>query len=54
MPMNDKKNPLVEMCCNFLIGLDSFINEKFEPKIANIFLYISLSICFGCLKEPSH
>ena len=23
-------------------------------KVANIFLYISLNMCFGCLKEPSH
>ena len=26
----------------------------FERKIANIFLPVSLNICFGCSKEPSH
>ena len=29
-------------------------NRFFYPKIANIFLPIILSICFGCSKEPSH
>ena len=28
--------------------------EKCQCKIAIIFLSISLSMCFGCLKEPSH
>ena len=26
----------------------------FERKIVNIFLPISLNMCFGCSKEPSH
>ena len=29
------------------------INKKFERKIVNIFLPISLNISFGCSKEPS-
>ena len=33
------------------MGLDKQI---FQSKIVNIFLPIILSICFGCLKEPSH
>ena len=28
--------------------------EKFESKIGNIFLSISLSKCIVCSKEPSH
>ena len=32
-------------------GLD---RQKFQIKIVNIFLPITLSICFGCSKEPSH
>ena len=28
--------------------------QKFWAKIVNIFLPISLNICFGCSKEPSH
>ena len=28
--------------------------QIFEPKIVNIFLYVSFNICFGCSKEPSH
>ena len=30
------------------------INNIFERKIVNIFLPISLDLCFGCSKEPSH
>ena len=33
-----------------LIGPD----KHCECKIVNIFLSISLKICFGCSKEPSH
>ena len=29
-------------------------NQKIEYKVVNIFLSISLNICFGCSKEPSH
>ena len=29
------------------------MNKIFERKIVNIFLPISLNICFGCSKEPS-
>ena len=28
-------------------------NKKIQPKIVNIFLPISFTICFGCSKEPS-
>ena len=35
----------------FSTGLDK---KSFERKIVNIFLPISLNICFGCSKEPSH
>ena len=31
-----------------------FINKIFEHKIVNIFLPISINICFGWSKEPSH
>ena len=34
-----------------IIGLDK---QNFEREIVNIFLPVSLNICFGCLKEPSH
>ena len=34
-----------------IIGLDK---PNFERKIVNIFIPISLSICFGCSKGPSH
>ena len=30
------------------------IHQTFEHKIVIIFLPISLSICFGCSKEPTH
>ena len=30
------------------------INKIFEHKFVNIFLTISLNICFVCSKEPSH
>ena len=30
------------------------INKKFQNKNVNIFIPISLNICFGCSKEPSH
>ena len=30
------------------------INKIFEGIIVNIFLSISVNICFGCSKEPSH
>ena len=30
------------------------INKIFESKFVNIFLTISLNICFVCSKEPSH
>ena len=33
------------------LGLDK---QSFERKIVNIFLPISLNMCFGCSKEPSH
>ena len=33
------------------IGFDYKI---YDGKIVNIFLSISLNICFGCSKEPSH
>ena len=32
-------------------GLDK---QNFQRKIENIFLPVNFSICFGCLKEPSH
>ena len=35
---------------NVGIGLDKI----YERKIVNISLPISLNICFGCPKEPSH
>ena len=35
----------------FYIGL---VKQKFQRKIVIIFLYISLNMCFGCSKEPSH
>ena len=31
-----------------------YIKEIFERIIVNISLPISLNICFGCSKEPSH
>ena len=34
-----------------ITGLDK---QNFERKIVNIFLPISLNICFGYTKEPSH
>ena len=30
------------------------VKQKCQPKIAIIFLSISLNMCFGCSKEPSH
>ena len=30
------------------------VNKKFGRKNVNIFLPISLNICFGCSKEQSH
>ena len=30
------------------------LSKIFERKIAIIFLCISLNMCFGCSKEPSH
>ena len=36
---------------NHITGLDKQI---FERKIVNTFLPISLNVCFGCSKEPSH
>ena len=30
------------------------IEKNFELRFMNIFLSISLNICFGCAKEPSH
>ena len=30
------------------------VNQIFERKIVIIFLSISLNMCFGCSKEPSH
>ena len=30
------------------------LSKIFERKIATIFLLISLNMCFGCSKEPSH
>ena len=30
------------------------ISKSFRHTIVNIFLPISLTICFGCSKEPSH
>ena len=41
------------------IGLSNWIsyvviNKKIGCKIVNIFLSISLNMCFGCSKEPSH
>ena len=30
------------------------VNNIFERKIVNIFLPITLNICFSCSKEPSH
>ena len=35
----------INMVCN---------HKKFERKIVNIFLPVSLNICFGCSKERSH
>ena len=32
----------------------SKVKQKSKRKIASIFLSISLNMCFGCLKEPSH
>ena len=31
-----------------------WISKILELKIVNIFLPISLNLCFGCSKEPSH
>ena len=51
---------------NFLLHARCFIMEKiegtvtvgktigFERMIVNYFLPISLNICFGCPREPSH
>ena len=36
-----------------MIFLDSD-KQNFECKIVNIFLPISLNVCFGCLKYPQH
>ena len=30
------------------------MNKNFQRKNVNIFLAVIFSICFGCLKEPSH
>ena len=30
------------------------VKQKFQRKIVIIFLNISLNMCFGCSKEPSH
>ena len=40
------------MKCIYTTGL--LINDILVPKIVNIFLFISLYICFGCSKEPSY
>ena len=40
-------------CLSFYSSIDP--DRKFcEPKIVIFFLPISLNMCFGCLKEPSH
>ena len=36
------------------IKSQALINKNFQRNIANIFLPIIFSICFGCSKEPSH
>ena len=38
---------------NFSENYSGFDKQIFERKIVNIFLPISLIICFGCSKEPS-
>ena len=46
-------------CCNYHAHTSKCYNtkvqlsQKFERKIAIIFLPISCNICFGCSKEPS-
>ena len=48
---------MIPMCCTYCaigIVIMLLINKNFEGKIVNIFLLISLNICFGCSKEPSH
>ena len=39
---------------NDKVCIKSSINTIFARKIVNILLPISLSLCFGCSKEPSH
>ena len=48
MQCNIRNEEQVSLCCT---GLD---NKFSEFKIVNIFLPISLNVCFGCSKEPSH
>ena len=36
------------------LEISNMINKDFELKIVNIFLSISLNICFGCSKQLSH
>ena len=36
------------------VGVIGPFKQKNKRKIAIIFLPISLNICFGCSKEPSH
>ena len=43
---------LINQCCQCKPYVQ--INTNFLHKMINIFLSISFSICFGCLKEPSH
>ena len=42
---------ILQFPVSYNTGLDK---QNFECKIVNIFLPISLNICFGCSKEPSH
>ena len=39
---------------NWTVFLNLLIGKYFAHKIGNIFLDISLNVCFGCLKELSH
>ena len=47
----DELDKVMDRVDNVSIGPDK---KNVEPKTVNIFLFISLNICFGCLKEPSH
>ena len=45
-----------QISTNFFICITICLdrNKIFERRIINIFLPVSLNICFGCSKEPSH